>query len=63
LLADAIAASGDTVRLRAIADTLDMVSRRSYYGRDWKMAHHVRGLIAMRARRHEEAIREFEQAL
>jgi len=63
LLADAIAASGDTVRLRAIADTLDMVSRRSYYGRDWKMANHVRGLIAMRARRYEEAIREFERAL
>ena len=63
LLADAIAPGGDTVRLKAIADTLDMVSRRSYYGRDWRMAHHVRGLVAMRGHRYEEAIRAFEAAL
>lgn len=63
LLADAIAPGGDTVRLKAIADTLDMVSRRSYYGRDWKMAHHVRGLVAMRGHRYEEAVREFQAAL
>jgi DNA-binding SARP family transcriptional activator/tetratricopeptide (TPR) repeat protein len=63
LLADAIAATGDTVRLRAIADSLDLVSRRSYYGRDWKMASHVRGLVAMRAGRYADAVRQLEQAV
>src|SRR6185437_15447336 len=35
LEADALAASGDTLLLRAIADSLEQVGPRSYYGRDW----------------------------
>src|SRR6185436_19913227 len=46
LLADAIAETADTLTLLAIADSLDQRSTRSYYGRDWKLAHHVRGLVA-----------------
>ena len=52
----------DTVRLRALADSIETVSARSYYGRDWRLAHHVRGLIAMAGRRYAEAVQEFEEA-
>ena len=46
LLADAIAASGETKRLTAIADTLEIGCARSFYGRDRVLYHHVRGLVA-----------------
>lgn len=62
LEADAIAGSGDTVRLRVLADSIEMMSLRSYYGRDWRLAHHVRGLIAMQGHRYAEAEREFQAA-
>ena len=63
LLADALGATGDTTRLRGIADTLQMACQRSYYGRDWRLYHHVRGLIAMRAGNYTEAELEFMQAV
>jgi DNA-binding SARP family transcriptional activator/tetratricopeptide (TPR) repeat protein/TolB-like protein len=63
LAADALGGKGDTVRLRAIADTLQTSCRRSYYGRDWRLHHHVRGLIAARGGRFDEAEREFGQAI
>jgi tetratricopeptide (TPR) repeat protein len=63
LEADAIAATADTARLRALADSIEIVSTRSYYGRDWRLSHHVRGLIAMRAGRYAEAARDFRQAM
>ncbi|HEX6966923.1 MAG TPA: BTAD domain-containing putative transcriptional regulator [Gemmatimonadaceae bacterium] len=62
LEADAIAGSGDTLRLHALADSIETISARSYYGRDWRLAHHVRGLIAMHDRRYAEAEREFRAA-
>jgi tetratricopeptide (TPR) repeat protein len=62
LEADAIGAVADTSELRVLADSIDMVSARSYYGRDWRLAHHVRGLIAMRGGRYAEAEREFQAA-
>ena len=63
LAADALGLTGDTLHLRAIADTLAAGCQRSYYGRDWRLHHHVRGLIAMRAGRYDEAEREFRQAV
>jgi tetratricopeptide (TPR) repeat protein len=63
LAADALGDVGDTVRLRGIADTLEMACHRSYYARDWRLHHHVRGLIAARAGRHADAEREFTQAV
>ncbi|HET7621757.1 MAG TPA: BTAD domain-containing putative transcriptional regulator [Gemmatimonadaceae bacterium] len=63
LEADALAARGDTTHLRALADSIEVVSMRSYYGRDWRLAHHVRGLIAMRSGRYADAAREFRQAM
>ncbi|HEY9427690.1 MAG TPA: BTAD domain-containing putative transcriptional regulator [Gemmatimonadaceae bacterium] len=62
LLAEAIAPSGDTIRLRALADSVQSIGARSYYGRDWRLHHHVRGLIAERGGRLREAIREFDAA-
>jgi DNA-binding SARP family transcriptional activator/tetratricopeptide (TPR) repeat protein/TolB-like protein len=62
LEADALSASGDTVLLRSIADSLEIVGPRSYYGRDWTLFHHVRGLIAERGGRFVEAEREFRAA-
>jgi DNA-binding SARP family transcriptional activator/TolB-like protein len=62
LEADALAPAGDTLLLRALADSLELVGPRSYYGRDWKLFHHVRGLIAERGNRYAEAEREFAAA-
>jgi len=62
LLADAIGAEADTLRLLAIADSIETIGARSYYGRDWRLHHHVRGLVATRGGRHADAIREFERA-
>lgn len=63
LAADALAPTGDTLRLRALADTLERGCHQSFYARDWRLYHHVRGLIAMLSGRHEEAEREFQQAV
>jgi DNA-binding SARP family transcriptional activator/TolB-like protein len=63
LAADALGPAADTIVLRGIADTLEVGCTRSYYGRDWRLYHHVRGLIAMRAGRYAEAEREFTQAI
>ena len=62
LLADAIAPTGDVVRLRAIADTLEQGCARSFYGRDRLLYHHVRGLVAMEEGRWLEAAAELRQA-
>ena len=63
LAADAYAGTGDTITLRAIADTLQNGCSSSPYGRDWRLYHHVRGLIAMLGKRYEEAENEFKQAI
>lgn len=63
LAADALAPAADTLRLRAYADTLQRGCRDSFYGRDWRLYHHVRGLIALRSGRYEEAERELRQAV
>jgi DNA-binding SARP family transcriptional activator/tetratricopeptide (TPR) repeat protein len=64
LLADALWQAGnrDTVRLATLADSIQAIGARSYYGRDWRLYHHVRGLIAMTGGRWAEAEREFGAA-
>ncbi|HWG34493.1 MAG TPA: tetratricopeptide repeat protein, partial [Gemmatimonadaceae bacterium] len=62
LEAEALAHTGDTARMRILADSIELVSARSYYWRDRELPHHIRGLIAMRASRPNDAIREFQQA-
>jgi len=52
----------DTVHLRLLADSIAEVSARSYYGRDWKLAHHVRGLVALAGRHYADAVTELQAA-
>ena len=59
LLADAIAPNADTVRLHAMADSIELMGARSDFARDWRLPHHVRGLIAMRAGEYLRAENEF----
>ena len=62
LEANAVAGSGDTVRLHALADSMRIISARSYYARDPRLYHHVLGLVAMQGHRYAEAEREFQAA-
>ncbi|HEX6049031.1 MAG TPA: BTAD domain-containing putative transcriptional regulator, partial [Gemmatimonadaceae bacterium] len=62
LAADAYAPTGDTLRLRATADTLEAGCARSFYGRDWRLHHHVRGLVALQGGRYADAERELTLA-
>ena len=63
LFADAIARSGDTLTVRALADSLSVIGPRSFYYRDWRVHHHLRGLLLARAGHYPEALREFQAAL
>lgn len=63
LAADAAAPLADSAQLRAWADTLEQACSRSFYGRDWRLHHHVRGLLALRTGLYAEAEREFAQAV
>lgn len=65
LLADAIARSTNCApspRLDALADSIERIGRRSYYGRDWTLHHHVRGLIAVRSGDYARAEDELRKA-
>ncbi len=62
LEADAVAGAGDTTLLRALADSIAMEATRSYYGRDGRLVHHVRGLIAELAGNAAAADSEFALA-
>jgi DNA-binding SARP family transcriptional activator/tetratricopeptide (TPR) repeat protein len=63
LAAEAYAPTGDTVALRVKADTLEAGCGRSFYARDWRLFHYVRGQIAAYGHRYAEAEREFTQAV
>ncbi len=62
LEADALAPTRDTVRLAALADSIARVGTRSYFSRDWGLADHVRGIIALTSGRPREAVGELERA-
>jgi len=59
----ALAAAGDTAALAAVADSLEWTGRRSGYGRDRLMHHHLRGLLLQARGQHEQAAAEFRQAI
>ncbi len=61
--ATALAAAGDTARLGALADTIEVVGRRSAFVRDHRLHHHVRGLLYAARGRHEEAAESFRRAI
>lgn len=61
--ATALAAAGDTTQLAALADSVERWGHASSYGRDRRLHHHIRGLLAMARGTPGLAAREFEQAL
>jgi tetratricopeptide (TPR) repeat protein len=61
--ATALAALGDTGSLASLADTIESVGRRSYYGRDRFLHHHVRGLLLAARGDLEAAAAEFRRAV
>lgn len=61
--ATALAAAGDTARLAALADTIKAWGRHSTFGRDWRLHHHVRGLLLAARRQPERAVTEFRRAI
>jgi DNA-binding SARP family transcriptional activator/tetratricopeptide (TPR) repeat protein len=62
-LSTALAAAGDTGRLAALADTIEAWGRRSAYGRDWRLHHHVRGLLLAELGQGELAAAAFRRAM
>ena len=64
LLADALALSGsrDTLRLLALADSIEIIGRRSGFARDARLHFHVRGLVSGIGGRWQDAERAFERA-
>lgn len=59
----ALAAAGDTIALRALADSVELWGRASLYGRDRKTHHYLRGMVHQAAGRHADAVREFQSAI
>jgi DNA-binding SARP family transcriptional activator/tetratricopeptide (TPR) repeat protein len=63
LLAMALVESGDTTRLRALADTVEYWGQRSNYGRDRRAHHYIRGMLLVAQKRDEEAAAELREAI
>jgi DNA-binding SARP family transcriptional activator/TolB-like protein len=59
----AAAAFADTVRLAAVADSVEVAGRLSAYGRDQRLHHHLRGLLLLARRRPDDAVSEFRHAI
>lgn len=59
----ALAASGDTMAVRALVDSVERWGQGSAFGRDRRAHHYLRGLLYAAASRHEEAVREFRDAV
>jgi tetratricopeptide (TPR) repeat protein len=63
LLAMVRVASGDTVRLRQLADTVEYWGQRSNYGRDRRAHHYIRGMLLVAEKRDAEAATELREAI
>jgi DNA-binding SARP family transcriptional activator len=63
LAATAAVEGGDTLRARALVDTIESVGQRSLYPRDPRLHHFVRGVLYARAGQHEAAVRELRAAV
>jgi tetratricopeptide (TPR) repeat protein len=59
----ALSASGDTMAVRALVDSVERWGQGSAYGRDRRAHHYLRGLLHAAASRHEDAVREFREAI
>lgn len=63
LTATALAAVGDTIAVRRLADTVQYWGERSLFGRDRKVHHFLRGLLLAGAGDHEAAVAEYRAAV
>lgn len=63
LFAMALAAAGDTARLRALCDTLEEWGQKSLYGRDRRAHHYARGMLLVARGRDADAAEELRQAI
>ena len=63
LLAMVLVASGDTTRLRSLADTVEYWGQRSNYGRDRRAHHYIRGMLLVAQKRDAEAAAELREAI
>jgi tetratricopeptide (TPR) repeat protein len=65
LAADALHLAGrvDTAQLNALADSIEVIGSLSNYGRDWRVHHHVRGLVASSVGKWADAERHYRAAL
>jgi DNA-binding SARP family transcriptional activator len=59
----ALAAAGDTVAVRALADSVEGWGRASLFGRDRRLHHYLRGLVLTAAGRCNDATREYRDAM
>ncbi len=63
LRATALFAAGDTTPLPALADSVERWGQASSYGRDRRLHHHIRGLVAEARGQYDVAAGEFERAI
>lgn len=63
LRATALFAAGDTAALPALADSVERWGQGSSYGRDRRLHHHIRGLVAEARGQYDIAAGEFERAI
>jgi tetratricopeptide (TPR) repeat protein len=63
LAGTALAAAGDTLRVRALADSVERIGAGSSFGRDARLHHFLRGLLLQRVGRHAEAVEAFRRSL
>ena len=59
----ALAAAGDSIAVRALADSVEVWGSESLYGRDQRTHHYLRGMLHQAAGRHADAAREFQAAI
>ncbi|MEJ2184816.1 MAG: AAA family ATPase [Gemmatimonadota bacterium] len=62
-VAGALASGGDTARLAVLADSIERLGKRSAYGRDRLLFHHVRGLLLAARGDDAGAAAEFKAAI
>ncbi|HEV8598200.1 MAG TPA: BTAD domain-containing putative transcriptional regulator [Gemmatimonadales bacterium] len=57
------AAAGDTGMVRRIADSVEVIGRRSLFGRSSRLHHFLRGLLLAKQGRHAEAVDAYQRAI
>jgi DNA-binding SARP family transcriptional activator/TolB-like protein len=63
LSATAAVADGDTLRARALVDSIETIGQQSLFPRDPQLHHFIRGLLLERANDTVSAVREFRAAI